>query len=224
MGRTRARGDAAFVARADRRRHAGHFFIQRHDLREYPLRPTRRNGGGWIIDAAAKQAYIHDFIMTLARWVTRRRTGDKGCRFSPAVSSSALAIARASAQERADFAARRGDERAGQRERARDPGGAGNAFQGPDGHRHRAPAFDDPERGYDHRDGCGPDRGAGTTRGTTCGRRTLPGCTICSSTTRTKWRRRGRSRGDDPADGAGGVAGKKKKDQTHEIFDHAGAG
>ena len=156
------------------------------------------------IEAAAKQAYIHDFIHDAARRLpdAHRRQGLPPERRAAAARGDCAGAA----QERADPAARRGDQRARQRERTHDPERAGNAFPGQDGHRHRAPAFDDPESGHDHRDGCGADRRAGTARGAIQSGRTLPAFVRFAVRAPARHGRgRAGSRGDDPADGDAGM-------------------
>ena len=101
-----------------------------------------------------------------------------------------VAIARALAQERADSAARRSDQRAGQRERTHDPARAGNAGQRPHGHRHRAPALDHLEGGPDHRDGRGQIVESGTHAELYGSADATGGCTICSSITKRTCTRR----------------------------------
>ena len=102
------------------------------------------------IESAARRAQAHDFIVDLQDWKGRTgydaHVGERGVKLSGG-QRQRIAIARVDAQERADPRARRGDVRARQRGRARDPGAAAGPHGRQDGDRDRAPPVDDRAHG-----------------------------------------------------------------------------
>ena len=138
------RRHAGEPARGDRHGHAGHFAAA--SLDRAPTSATAAPSASRAeIEAAARKAQAHDFIIDLADWKGRTgydaHVGERGVKLSRRPAPAHRHRAR-DAEGRADPDARRGDLGARQRSRARDPGAARRPDGRQDGDRDRAPALD----------------------------------------------------------------------------------
>ena len=110
------------------------------------------------IEAAARGAAIHDFIMELPLRYDSL-VGERGLKLSGG-EKQRVAIARTLLEGPADPDPRRGDQRARQPHRGGDPGDAAGRRRAPHHHRHRPPPVDRGRRRPDPRPRRGPGRRA----------------------------------------------------------------